>query len=147
MRVLLPMVSGPDEVRWARGLLEEVRAEMGAPRVPVGIMVEVPAAAIRARDFAGLVDFVSVGTNDLAQYVLAADRTDPDVGELASQEDPAVLDLVAWVCESLPKVPVGVCGDLAEQPGYAARLIELGVSSLSVPPLHIPEVKQAVRAG
>ena len=147
VRVLLPMVSGPDEVRWARSLLEDVRAEMGAPRVPLGIMVEVPAAAIRARDFAGLVDFVSIGTNDLAQYVLAADRTDPDVGELASQEDPAVLDLVAWVCQELPTVPVGVCGDLAEQPGYAARLIELGVSSLSVPPLHIPEVKQAVRAG
>lgn len=147
VRILLPMVSGPDEVRWARGLLEEVRAEMGAPRVPLGIMIEVPAAAIRARDFAELVDFVSIGTNDLAQYVLAADRSDPDVGDLANQDDPAVLDLVGWVCAALPGVPVGVCGDLAEQPGFAARLIELGISSLSVPPLHIPEAKQAVRAG
>ena len=145
VRVLFPMVGTVAELLWAKDVLAKARRSVRA-EVPVGIMIEVPAAAIRAADFAGKVDFVSIGTNDLAQYTRAADRTDPDVGHLARQDDPAVFDLIAMTCRGLPDVPVSVCGDLAGDPRATARLLALGVAELSVPPPRVPAVKQAVRA-
>ena len=145
MQVLLPMVTDPEEVVWARSILAEVRAELGGAPVPLGVMVEVPAAAIRAGDFAELADFVSIGTNDLTQYTQAADRTNAEVCDLARQDAPAVLDLIAATCRALPGISVGVCGDLASDPGQTARLLGLGVAELSVRPQLVPEVKQAVR--
>lgn len=145
VRLLLPMVTTPDEVIWARSLLEQVRAELQAPAIPLGIMVEVPAAAIRAADFAGLVDYVSIGTNDLSQYTQAADRTNAAVRDLARQDAPAVLDLIRATCEGLPGVPVAVCGDLASDPSATATLVGYGVTELSVRPRMVAEIKQAVR--
>lgn len=145
LRLLLPMVTMPDEVVWARSLIEQVRAELGVDPVPVGIMIEVPAAALRAGDFAGLVDYVSIGTNDLSQYTQAADRTNAAVRDLARQDAPAVLDLVRATCQALPDVPVSVCGDIASDPVFTATLIDLGVSGLSVRPRMVAEIKQAVR--
>ncbi|GAA2178826.1 phosphoenolpyruvate--protein phosphotransferase [Brooklawnia cerclae] len=145
VRLMLPMVTTVDEVVWARGLVDELRAEIDAPHVPIGMMVEVPGAAIRAADFAGVVDFVSIGTNDLTQYTQAADRGNPAVCDLARQDSPAILDLVAWTCKALPGIPVAVCGDLASDPTATARLIGFGVSELSVRPPIVAEIKQAVR--
>ena len=145
VKILLPMVTDPAEVAWTRKLLAELHQEITAPKVPVGIMIEVPSAAIRAKDFAELVDFVSLGTNDLTQYVQAADRTNPKVSALAKQNSPAVLDLVAKVCRDLPNTPVAVCGDLASDEEVVATLIEYGVSELSVLPTMVGNIKQAVR--
>lgn len=144
-RLLLPMVTSPDEVLWARQVLDRVRLEVAGPPMPVGVMIEVPAAAIRAADFAPIVDFVSMGTNDLSQYTQAADRTNAAVRELARQDAPAVLDLVAMTCRALPAIPIAVCGDLASDPSATQTLIGLGVRELSVRPRMVAEIKQAVR--
>lgn len=147
VRILLPMVTNPDEVVWARGVLDAVRADLpAAPPIEVGIMVEVPAAAIRSADFTGLVEFVSIGTNDLTQYTLAADRANAGVAHLAPPGHPAVLDLIAATCAGLPDVPAAVCGDLASDPRFTRELLSLGVTELSVRPMSVPAIKAAVRA-
>ncbi len=145
VRVMFPMVTHAHEVVWARQVLDEVLAEMGPVRLPVGIMIEVPAAALRVGEFAGLVDFVSIGTNDLAQYALASDRTNAAVADLAPLDDPAVWRLIELTCQGLPGVPMAVCGNLASEPAAAERLIAMGVTELSVRPPLVPQVKQAVR--
>lgn len=145
VRVMFPMVTRPEEIVWARGVLDEVLAEIGPVTLPVGMMVEVPAAAVRASDFAGLIDFASIGTNDLAQYALASDRTNSAVASLAIMDDPAVWDLIALTRRGLPRVPLAVCGNLASDPSATARLVALGVNELSVRPPMVAQVKQAVR--
>lgn len=148
VRVLVPMVTNPDEVRWVRkqiALVGESRPE--ALSLPVGIMVEVPAVAVRSSDYRSLVDFVSVGTNDLTQYALAVDRGNALVAEIAAGAHPAVFDLITATHKGLgDDIPVAVCGDLASEPAYTERLIECGVTELSVQPLQVPLVKQAVRS-
>lgn len=143
LRVMFPMVTHASEVRWARSVLDEVVADIGAVDLPVGVMIEVPAAAIRAGSFRGLVDYVSFGTNDLAQYALASDRTNGRVP--FSGEDPAVWDLIELACGQLPDVPLAVCGNLASDIRSTARLIGLGITELSVRPTLVGQVKQAVR--
>lgn len=145
VRVLLPMVTTPEEVTWVRGLLDEARAELDGPELEVGVMVEVPAVALRAADFAGVADFFSVGTNDLTQYTQAADRTNAAVRGFARQDTPAVLDLIRATCAALPNHTVSVCGDLASDPAATATLLGMGVRALSVRPRMVAEVKQAVR--
>lgn len=145
VRVMFPMVTEPAELAWATSQLDAVRAtSSGTAELPVGIMVEVPAAAIRAADFR--VDFASIGTNDLAQYVTASDRGNSAVSHLARANSPAVLDMIAMTCAALRDVPVAVCGDLASDPASTATLLELGVGELSVRPPLVGLVKQAVRA-
>lgn len=147
VRVMVPMVSRPSELAWVRERLEAVRARIGfRGDVPLGMMVEVPAAAVRAADFAGLVDFASIGTNDLTQYVAAADRGNGAVAALAEPGLPAVLDLIAATCRGLTGVPVAVCGDLASDPTWVPALVERGVRELSVRPGAVPAVKDAVRS-
>ncbi|MFV0452642.1 MAG: putative PEP-binding protein [Propioniciclava sp.] len=145
IQVLLPMVGAPAEVQWARTVLERVRAELSAPPLPLGIMVEIPAAALRLADFAELIDFASFGTNDLAQFTWAADRGDPDQAGLIPPADPAVLDLIALGCRALPDAPITVCGALASDTRVTERLLSLGVTALSVSPPRVPEIKEAVR--
>lgn len=145
VRLLLPMVTCPDEVVWARRELEQVRAELDGPTIPVGMMVEVPGAALRAADFAGLIDFASIGTNDLCQYTQAADRSNASVRHLARQDAPAVLDLVRITSQALSQIPVAACGDLASDPLATATLVGLGITELSVRPRMVAEIKQAVR--
>jgi len=144
-RVMVPMVTEPDEVIWARGVFEEVIAELGNTAVPFGMMVEVPAAAVRAADFIDLVDFVSIGTNDLTQYTTASDRGNATVSSLARSDSAAVLDLIAIVGQAFQGKAVAVCGDLASDPHMTAALIERGVTELSVRPPMIGLIKQAVR--
>lgn len=145
LRLLLPMVTSVGEVLWARQVLSQVCREEDVPQVPLGIMVEVPAAAITARAFASVINFATIGTNDLSQYAQAADRNNVRVQELARQDAPAVLDLVSMATAGLTGRPVGVCGDLASDPTATSRLVNRGITQLSVRPGMVAEIKQAVR--
>jgi phosphocarrier protein FPr len=109
-------------------------------------MVEVPAAAVMIDRLAVGLDFVSIGTNDLTQYTVAADRGNDAVADLADPLSPAVLRLIHQVCRTRPDgVEVAVCGDLASRPEIAGLLIGLGVDELSCTPPKVPDVKAAVR--
>ncbi len=153
LRIMFPMVSTVEEIRWLRALLGEVRAALAREGVPlpedlqVGMMVEVPAAALLAEHFQPWVDFFSIGTNDLTQYVLAADRTNPAVAGMADGLHPAVLRLIRQVTAAAEGTGkwVGVCGELAGDLQAVPVLIGLGVRELSVNPVRVPEVKAAVR--
>jgi phosphotransferase system enzyme I (PtsI) len=116
--------------------------------LPVGIMVEVPAAAVMADLLAKEVDFFSIGTNDLIQYTLAVDRTNETVADLYSAADPAVLRLIALVVEAArPRgLEVTVCGAMGGEPIYATLLLGLGIRCLSMPPHQLPEIKRVIRA-
>jgi phosphocarrier protein FPr len=148
--VMFPMVSVVDELLEARRLLEAVADEQGGipPGFKVGMMVEVPAAALNARAFAPLVDFFSIGTNDLTQYTLAAERGNESVAALADPLDPAVLALIDRVCRVAvsTEVRVAVCGEVASDPVAIPLLLGLGVNELSVAVPAIPAVKDTVRA-
>jgi phosphocarrier protein FPr len=150
--VLFPMVTTIDELRSARALLVKAAADVGCPpgQLPlgfeVGAMIEVPAFALRARAAAPLVDVMSIGSNDLTQYTLAAERGNPDVAFLADPVDPGVLALIAGVCRGATgNTRVAVCGELASEPQAAVLLIGLGVHELSMTPRAIPEVKDRIR--
>ncbi|HET7725045.1 MAG TPA: putative PEP-binding protein [Propionibacteriaceae bacterium] len=145
VRVMFPMVTEPLEVAWARSVLSDVLEETeDPPHVQVGIMVEVPAAALRADELAPLVDFASIGTNDLAQYTTAVDRGNARVAHLA-QPSGAIWALVFMTCEAFGEKPVAVCGDLASDTDLTATLVGLGVTELSVRPPLVGLVKEAVR--
>lgn len=138
VHVMFPMVTTADEVAWA---LQELGARDG---LEVGIMVEVPAAALRVGSLAAELDFVSIGTNDLTQYTTAADRTNAAVAPLADGLDPAVLQLIDHVVRNAG-VRVAVCGDLASDPQAAVLLAALGVSELSAVGPQVPLVKAQLR--
>jgi phosphoenolpyruvate-protein phosphotransferase len=151
LRVLFPMVAVPEELEAAREVLDGVvaraRTRGSAPvAVLVGVMVEVPSAAIGADLFAPLVDFFSIGTNDLVQYTLAADRLNPALADLASPYQPVLLRLVARITDAAAGAqrPVAVCGEAAADPLLAPLLIGLGVSQLSVAPGAIAPLRQAL---
>jgi phosphocarrier protein FPr len=135
---MFPMVTTADEVDWA---LEELGPRDG---LEVGIMVEVPAAALRVATLARDLDFVSIGTNDLTQYTTAADRTNAAVAPLADGLDPAVLQLIDHVARAAG-VRVAVCGDLASDPRSAVLLAALGVTELSAVGPQVPLVKARLR--
>lgn len=149
LRVMFPMVSTVEEVDWALARLDEAAGRLSGGRpddLGVGIMVEVPAAALRPEALSTLLDFVSIGTNDLTQYALAADRGNPGMAGLADHADPAVLRLVQLVCDGVPEgVEVCACGDAASDPGLAALLVGLGVRELSATTATVPLVKARLR--
>jgi phosphoenolpyruvate-protein kinase (PTS system EI component) len=148
VRVMFPMVATADELAAARGALDRSRASTGSTApLEVGIMVEVPAAALVADRLAPDVDFFSIGTNDLTQYVLAADRGNERVGALADPVHPAVLRLIASTVAAAEAHGrwVGVCGELAGDATATPFLLGLGVRELSMSMPAIPEVKAAVR--
>jgi phosphoenolpyruvate-protein phosphotransferase len=151
--VLFPMVTSIDELRTARAMLIDAASEVGCRRgdVPaafeIGAMAEVPSFALHARAAVSLVDFISIGTNDLTQYTLAAERGNADVAALADSLDPAVLQLVSAVASSATaRVRAAVCGELAADPTAAILLVGLGVRELSMTPRAIPAVKDAIRS-
>lgn len=149
VRVMFPMVSMVSELRQARSLLSTVLAAenlTAAQAPPVGIMVEVPAVALKLHAFTGLLDFVSIGTNDLTQYALAAERGNAHVAALADPLDPGVLALIdATVRAARGHFPVAVCGEAAADVAAVPLLLGLGVSELSLTPYAVPAVKQLVR--
>lgn len=147
LSIMFPMISTAEEVAELRRRLEDVRLELDAPVVPVGIMVEVPSAALMADRLAAQVDFFSIGTNDLTQYTLAVDRQHPELAGMADSLHPAVLRLVARTVEGARRHGrwVGVCGGLAGEPLGAALLAGLGVHELSMTPGDITTIKALLR--
>ena len=145
--VMFPMVSTLDELFEVRRRLDEAVAAIGRgvpTGLQVGIMVEVPATALRAATFAPHVDFLSIGTNDLTQYALAAERGNPHLAALADPFDPGVLALMESVCRGAAGGPlVAVCGELAADERAARLLVGMGVRELSVAPPAVPSVKAA----
>ena len=154
VRVMFPLVSTLAEFRQARAILDKVAAGLVAEGVPVpadlpvGVMVEVPSAAVMADQLAREVDFFSIGTNDLIQYTLAVDRTNETVADLYSAADPSVLRLIAMVVKAaVPRgIDVTVCGAMGGDPIYATLLLGLGIRLLSMPPHQLPEIKRVIRA-
>ena len=144
LRLMFPMVSDPQEVLEAKELLERVAKEEGREPPPVGIMVEVPSAVLMAPELRGLVQFMSVGTNDLTQYLLAVDRQNYRVSRLYDALHPAVLRAVAYLVERAEGVEVEVCGELASDPLGAVALLALGVRALSVAPPSFLPIKKLI---
>src|SRR2546421_2743592 len=152
LRLMFPMVSTLDEVRQVKAILAQAAKDVNAagangPRMPVGIMVEVPAAAIGADLLAREVDFFSLGTNDLTQYLFAADRTNPELGPLADSLHPALLRMIDQVVRAgrQHRRWVGVCGEMASDLWAVPLLVGLGVNELSVHPPMVARIKDAVR--
>ena len=115
--------------------------------IPIGMMVEVPSAAILAAEFAKEVDFFSIGTNDLIQYTLAVDRSNQTVADLYSPVDPAILRLIQMVVQAGKQhnISVTVCGQMSSSPIYAPLLVGMGLRRLSVNPSSVPEIKEVIR--
>ena len=140
VRVMAPMIATQAEAIW---FATRVRA-LGLPKV--GVMIEVPAAAIRSRGILYNVDFASIGTNDLQQYTMAADRMQGELAELLNPWEPALLDVIAVACDGGAAMgkPIGVCGEAGGDPALALVLAGLGVSSLSMAPGKVPAVRTSL---
>ncbi len=154
VRIMFPMVSTLLELRQCKMILAEVKEDLedeGIPfnrKIPVGTMIEVPSAAILADQLAKEVSFFSLGTNDLVQYTLAADRTNEMVASLYSAGDPAVLRLIDIVVGAARRhnIDCSVCGEMSGDPIYTLLLLGLGLRQLSVTPQNIPEIKKIIRS-
>ena len=153
VQILLPMVSDVEEIRRARDVIEETKAELQregtafGEACKVGIMIEVPSAAILVAQMAAEVDFLSLGTNDLTQYTLAVDRGSAKVAQLYDPLHPAVLRLIKAVADAGfgAGIPTSICGEMAGDPKAVLLLLGLGIRILSLSPGLIPEVKEVVR--
>lgn len=147
VRVLLPMVTDLDEVLNVRSQLAVIARECGSQVPALGIMIETPAAALLAEQLAGEVEFLSIGSNDLAQYTLAMDRLHPTLAARLDGLHPAVLRLIERAAQAgnARQIEVGVCGELASDPEAIPLLLGLGVRELSVVPAMIPRIKSLVR--
>jgi phosphoenolpyruvate-protein phosphotransferase (PTS system enzyme I) len=152
LRVMFPFASGPSDLHRALRLIEDAKAELRGEGLtfgedlPVGLTIEIPSAALTADLLARDVDFLSIGTNDLIQYLLAVDRTDPRVSGLYQPLHPAVVRMIDHVLRTAGKArPVSVCGEMAAHPLQALLLVGLGVRELSMAPSAIPRVKAALR--
>lgn len=147
LSIMFPMISSLKEITRLKGICEGLRKELDAPQVPIGIMVEVPAAALLADQLAPYVDFFSIGTNDLTQYALAMDRQHPELAAEADSLHPAILRLIRQTVQGAAAHGrwVGVCGGIAGDPLGAAVLTGLGVNELSMSPHDIAAVKAMLR--
>jgi phosphoenolpyruvate-protein phosphotransferase (PTS system enzyme I) len=152
--IMFPLVCSLLELRQAKMILEDVKEDLEDEGVafkrdvPVGMMVEVPSAALMADEFAREVDFFSIGTNDLIQYTLAVDRSDPDVANLYSSGEPSILRLIRQVVKAGRRrdIPVAVCGQMSSDPKFIPLLVGMGIKRLSVTPHSIPELKEVIRS-
>ena len=151
--ILIPMVTSVSEILNVRSIMEECRSELGAEGkaykadIKLGCMIETPAAVLCADSLASDVDFFSIGTNDLAQYIMCADRTNPLMSELCSIYQPAVLRAVKRVCDCASKagISVTICGEAASYPDMLPVFIGMGVKSFSVDPGRVSEMKHQIR--
>ncbi|MFO7594409.1 MAG: phosphoenolpyruvate--protein phosphotransferase [Pseudomonadota bacterium] len=154
VRLLLPMLTNLGELQQAIALIDEVKRELERekrrfdPHIPIGGMIEVPAAAVCADMFARKLDFLSIGTNDLMQYTLATDRIDETVSHLFDPLHPGVLRLIRNVIQAGLEegIPVAMCGEMAGDPSLTPLLLALGLTEFSAPPATLLEVKQIIRA-
>jgi phosphotransferase system enzyme I (PtsI) len=155
VKLLLPMISSVAEVRDVRAALVMTARRLKRRGVklpetppPLGVMIEIPGAALAADALAAVADFFAIGTNDLIQYTLAVDRSDERVAYLHNPLHPAVLRLIQFAVEAAMRAhkPVSLCGEMAGDPRYTALLLGLGIRDLSMSPANIPRVKQRIRA-
>jgi phosphoenolpyruvate-protein phosphotransferase (PTS system enzyme I) len=154
VRIMFPLISSVMEIRQAKMILKDVMEDLeeeNVPigrKIPVGIMIEVPSAALQAHMLTREVDFFSIGTNDLIQYTVAVDRGNERVANLYSAAHPAVIQLIKEVIRAgaRAKVEVGLCGEMAGEPEFVMLLLGLGLRSLSMTPPAIPEVKKIIRS-
>jgi phosphoenolpyruvate-protein phosphotransferase (PTS system enzyme I) len=152
LRILIPMLAHRFEVEQTKTLLDQARQELRregvamADHVPLGAMIEIPAAAIEADWFASELDFLSIGTNDLVQYTLAVDRMDHQVAQLYDSHHPAVLSLIRNVVQAANKYnrPLNVCGEMAGNPDSAAMLVDMGLRQLSMQSQALLAVKERI---
>lgn len=154
VRILLPMISSLSEVRQVREIVIQVAKrlkrrglKMADPLPPIGIMIEVPGAALAADALTQVSDFFAIGSNDLTQYTLAIDRGEEQVAHLYNPLHPAVLRLIQFATEAAlrARIPISVCGEIAGDPRYVPLLLGLGIQDLSMAPVNLPRVKQRIR--
>lgn len=151
IQLMIPMIALPSELRAVKALVADCREELALPEadfpLAIGIMIEVPAAVFNADELALEADFFSIGTNDLTQYVMAADRGNPAVAELVDYQQPAVVNAIAMTCIAGQKanIPVGMCGEMAGDSEMTELLLGLGVTKLSASATMIPAVKAKIR--
>jgi phosphotransferase system enzyme I (PtsP) len=153
LQIMLPMISNVNEVNSSMQLIKKSHRELIQEGLevkfpPVGVMIELPAAVYQARALASMVDFVSVGTNDLTQYLLAVDRNNPRVANLYSAFHPAVLHALYHVVSEAQKVgkQVSICGEMAGDPGAAVLLVAMGFDVLSMNAATLLKVKSVIRS-
>jgi len=153
VNILIPMVSTLEEVKGIRRLMEESRAELSSSKIPhnsavqLGLMIEVPSAALLAGILAREVDFFSLGTNDLTQYALAVDRNNKKVAHLYDSQNPAILNLISMTARAAREagIPIAVCGEIAADPLWTPLLIGLGITEFSMNSSSIPIIKRSIR--
>jgi phosphotransferase system enzyme I (PtsI) len=154
LKLLFPFISSMEEIRKVKIILKEVKDDLRKENepfdgsIPVGVMIEVPSAAIMAERILKEVDFLSIGTNDLVQYTLAVDRENHLVSAFYQDLNPAVIWLVKHVVDAATRAgkPVSLCGEMGGNPLYTPLLMGLGLCEFSVNPVSIPDIKRAVRS-
>src|SRR3989338_5554921 len=154
LKVMYPMVSNVQEIRRANEILEQAKQELRNEQIAfdnqidVGIMIEIPSAAITSDILSKEAKFFSIGTNDLIQYSLAVDRINPKIAYLYEPTHPAIIRLIRQVIENskAAQIPTSVCGEMAADPGMAVLLLGLGIDELSMSPFALPTVKKAIRS-
>jgi phosphotransferase system enzyme I (PtsI) len=150
LQILIPMVSDLSELRQVRAMVNKIAEELGSSckkNIPIGCMIEVPSSAIMCDALAKEADFLSIGTNDLVQYLLAADRTNPHTVDLYFSTHPSILRMIRMIVASAncSRKPVIICGECAADPSLIPLLLGLGIREFSVAARHIPLVKHTIR--
>lgn len=153
IRLLLPMISNLEEVTQSKALIEEVEKELSAEgisfktNVPVGCMIEVPSAVMICEEIAAACDFLSMGTNDLVQYTLGVDRSNPAMNHLCYPAHPSVLRIIKMIVVAAERqqIPLAICGEMASNPLFTPLLLGLGLKEFSCSLRYIPMIKAAIR--
>lgn len=146
LHITVPMVTLPLDMQRVKSCLADCAARTGVLHIPkLGAMIETPAAALAAAGIAENADFLSLGTNDLTQYIFAADRENASVDPYYDDTQDVIFNLLKTVCDDVPHMPLSICGELAGRFEHAARIIECGISTFSVAPPAIPALKEAIR--